>query len=395
MMRESTLPSTAATVAPTPTALAAPAEASVPVTLWVAVAAVTSAIIGIHWDVSWHRSIGRDTFWTAPHIAIYLCGVLGGLASAWLIFTTTFGKSDSPSVRVWGFRGPLGAFIIAWGGVAMLTSAPFDDWWHNAYGLDVKIVSPPHAVLALGIVTIQLGALILVLGHMNRAGEAARKQLELLFLYIGGLILVNELMFLFEWTQRAEMHAGFFYRNLSLAVPFTLVGLARASRHRWASTIVAGVYTATLLALLWILPLFPAQPKLGPVYNQVTHFIPNGFPLLVLAPAIALDLARRKLGDRGAWTLAAIYGLTWLVVFAAVQWPFAEFLMTPGARNWIFGQHYVDYNARPFWGNMRTTFGDYEQGAERLRNLGIAALLSIGLSRLGIGFGDWMRRIER
>jgi len=32
----------------------------------------------------------------------------------------------------------------------MLASAPFDDWWHNAYGLDVRIISPPHMVLAAG-----------------------------------------------------------------------------------------------------------------------------------------------------------------------------------------------------------------------------------------------------
>ena len=46
------------------------------------------------------------------------------------------------SVKVLGLRAPLGVFLAAWGGVAMLTSAPFDNWWHNAYGLDVKIVSP-------------------------------------------------------------------------------------------------------------------------------------------------------------------------------------------------------------------------------------------------------------
>ena len=32
----------------------------------------------------------------------------------------------------------------------MITSAPFDNWWHEAYGLDVKIVSPPHTLLAMG-----------------------------------------------------------------------------------------------------------------------------------------------------------------------------------------------------------------------------------------------------
>jgi hypothetical protein len=368
----------------------------VPLTLWLAGAAVTSAILGEHWDVSWHRSIGRDTFWTYPHIAIYLCGVFGAIAAAWLILGTTFGRRAEPSVGVFGFRGPLGAFVIAWGGVAMLAAGPFDDWWHNAYGLDVKIVSPPHALLVLGLFTVQVGALILVLGHMNRAGEADRRRLERLFLYIGGMILCNELIFLFEYTQRAEMHAGFFYRDLSIALPFTLVGMARASNQRWASTTVAAVYTVVLLGLEWILPLFPAQPKLGPVYNPITHFIPNGFPLLVIAPAFVLDLARQRLGDaRNPWLLAAVYGAIWLVVFAAVQWPFAAFLMTPSARNWVFGQHYIDYNARPFWGNVRTTFGDYESPAELWRTMGVALAISIGGSRLALGFGDWMRRIRR
>ena len=35
--------------------------------------------------------------------------------------------------------------------------------------LDVKIISPPHMLLAAGILAVHLGALILILGHMNRA----------------------------------------------------------------------------------------------------------------------------------------------------------------------------------------------------------------------------------
>ncbi len=53
-------------------------------------------------------------------------------------------------MRFWGFSGPLGAWVTIWGTFVMITSAPFDNWWHNAYGLDVKIVSPPHMVLAAG-----------------------------------------------------------------------------------------------------------------------------------------------------------------------------------------------------------------------------------------------------
>src|SRR2546427_2683244 len=39
------------------------------------VIAATSAVVGVMWDISWHRSIGRDTFWTPAHLAIYLGGV--------------------------------------------------------------------------------------------------------------------------------------------------------------------------------------------------------------------------------------------------------------------------------------------------------------------------------
>ena len=52
----------------------------------------------------------------------------------------------------------------------MLTSVPFDDWWHNAYGLDVKILTPPHVFLLLGMATVQLGAMLMMLAEQNRSG---------------------------------------------------------------------------------------------------------------------------------------------------------------------------------------------------------------------------------
>ena len=142
-------------------------------------------IIGGYWDISWHRSIGRDSFWTPAHVAIYLCGVLAGISSAYLILSTSFGNRQAAkesSVKVWGVRGPLESFVSAWGGIAMLTSAPFDNWWHSAYGLDVEIVSPPHVLLIAGILAVQLGVLILILGCMNRTEGVAAARLSGLFL---------------------------------------------------------------------------------------------------------------------------------------------------------------------------------------------------------------------
>src|SRR5260370_11878541 len=99
----------------------------VPWYIWLGVLAVTSSIVGIHWDISWHRSIGRDTFWTPAHMAIYLCGVLAGVVSGYLILSTTLDRNSplrESAVTLWGFRGPLGPLIPAWGGGSSLVSAP-------------------------------------------------------------------------------------------------------------------------------------------------------------------------------------------------------------------------------------------------------------------------------
>jgi hypothetical protein len=175
--------------------------------------------IGAHWDVSWHRSIGRDTFWTPAHTAIYLCGVLAGISCGYLILRSTFAPTEEMAancVRVFGLRGPLGAFLAAWGGVAMITSAPFDNWWHNAYGLDVKIVSPPHTLLMVGIFAVEVGALLLIIAEMNRArsaGPDAWRPLQRLMLYLFGLMMVLTMFFRMEYTWDVKLHNAGPYRN--------------------------------------------------------------------------------------------------------------------------------------------------------------------------------------
>jgi hypothetical protein len=59
---------------------------------------------------------------------------------------------------------------------------PFDNWWHNAYGLDVAILSPPHVLLMTGSVAISISSLILIGGAMNRSEGRQRTMLRGLFL---------------------------------------------------------------------------------------------------------------------------------------------------------------------------------------------------------------------
>jgi hypothetical protein len=369
---------------------------AIPWYLWASIIGVTSAMVGVEWDISWHRSIGRDTFWTPPHMAIYLCGVIAGISSAYLILATTFGKLPqmrAASVRMWGFYGPLGAFITAWGGVAMLVSAPFDDWWHNAYGLDVKILSPPHTVLAAGIFAIELGALILVLGYMNRADGEEKRRLNWLYLYLGSMIVINFQILTMEYTDRVLQHTGAFYIAVSFAVPATLIGIAIGSGRRWAATILAAVYSLFMASLVWILPLFPAQPKLGPVMNAVTQFIPPNFPLLLIVPAFAIDLVRGRIARWNGWLQAMALGSLFFGVFWGAEWLFADFLMTPAAANAFFGTMYRDYGTGPESLDARNLFAPPGSGFGTLMAIALGA--SIVMSRIGVGWGRWMGTVKR
>src|SRR5205814_1771045 len=90
-----------------------------------------------------------------------------------------------------------------------------------------------------------------------------------------------------------NQHSAGFYIISSTSYPLYLVAVARASRLRWPATITAGVYMTLVAIMIWILPFFEAQPKLAPIFNPVDHMVPPAFPLLLIVPAIAIDLVVR------------------------------------------------------------------------------------------------------
>jgi hypothetical protein len=91
-----------------------------------------------------------------------------------------------------------------------------------------------------------------------------------------------------------------------------------------------------MLAMIWILQLFPAQPRLAPIYIAVTHMVPPSFPLLLVVPALAIDLLLGRAGRRHDWLMSIALGLGFVALLLAVQWFFGEFLLSPAARNYFF-----------------------------------------------------------
>ena len=380
------------------------AERTQSASLWHAYTAVFGAVcvmVGVYWDISWHMSIGRDTFWTPAHLLIQAGGLTAGISSGYVALRTTFrgtAEERGASVGFWGFRAPLGAWICIWGCLAMLTSAPFDNWWHNAYGLDVKIVSPPHTVLAIGIFSIVVGALLLTLAQQNRATPDLRRRLAWVLAGTGGLFIMNFALFLTEYSERRMMHSAFFYQLTAAVFPFALAAMGRAIKLRWAATSAALFYTSTMLILMWIIQLFPATPKLGPIYQHVTHMIALSFPLLIVVPAVGFDLVMQRFGDRvGTVPLAVILGVLFVLAFMAVQWPFASFLVhNPLARGRLFNADNFVYWMPPRYEALTRRFDPPRPGSWPLF---VHVLIAMAIASVSAGYGlrrgDWMTRVRR
>ena len=367
---------------------------------------VSSALIvsGLVWDISWHRTIGRDTFWSPPHLLEQAAAIISGLSCGYLVLRTSFaGSADdkSRSVRFWKyFYGPLGAWVCIWGSLMMVASAPFDDWWHKAYGLDVKIISPPHAVLAAGMIAIQLGAMLMAVAAQNRSQTERVGRMGVVFTFAAALIVLMLQTVTMERTAYAnEMHSSAFYIITAIGLPAALVAFGRASRAPWATTRVALVYMAMGLLFMWVLQLVPGSPKLAPIYREVTHMVPPPFPHLLVFPALAIDWLLRRHRERRDWVLALKLAVAFVLVMLAVHWPWAEFMISPMSRNFVFGGDLFDYNSRQ--GDWQYQFWQLDRSGHNwnawlfAKRMSLAIVIATITARFGLACGRALSKVRR
>ncbi|MFD2874289.1 hypothetical protein ACFS5N_17540 [Mucilaginibacter ximonensis] len=375
---------------------------ALPVYVYAVVFSSFCIVIGLIWDISWHMSIGRDGLFAPPHMVTYLGAVTSGLFSGYYVLKLTFAGKQAEreqSIRFWKiFYGSLGALFCIWGAFTMITSAPFDDWWHNTFGLDVQILSPPHTVLLLGMINIQFGAMVSVMALQNREGSASKyspKALAVCFMLSSGFLLVMLYTIASEYLIRHDMHKVLFYQVASGLFPLFLVAISRASTSKWGATRMAAIYMMVMAALVWILPLFHAEPKLGPVYNHFTHYQNFHFPLLLIFPAMAIDIINNRLNAAPVLKALAL-GAAFTLVLLAVQWPFGSFLASPYARNWFFGTNSWYFGLDP---NYQYRFAlapwNVDTGAALIKGLAIAMLFALASAWLGLAWGRWMKSVKR
>ena len=263
---------------------------------------------GLYWDIWRHVVVGRESFFTPPHLVLYagfayvaLAGIVGSVSGA------IAPRWAGPRVRIVGLWLPVEFLLIGTGALFQAVAFPWDEAWHRlvAEGLVSETFwSPPHVMAIAGGIVSTFGFFLAVVLERTR-WNGARPALGLVGVALGAGLLLFSLQVLLGPMDFATSFNGQVLRDaiayptgVSLAAPAVLVLAVLAGRRPGLATVSAAIYTG--LRSLMVVGAFALPP-----------------PILFLAPAV--DLAFLVLGPRKFGLVAAtITGGMWAVLFYVV-----------------------------------------------------------------------------
>lgn len=238
----------------------------------VVVGALT-ALFGTYWDEAWHTDLGRDTFWSPPHMFLYAGPALVTMAlMLWLAAATL----QLGNLRAALSQGPLALGIV--GAAVTIASAPVDDFWHEVFGRDAVLFSPPHTMGLVGILA--LFASVLIESTRMRAGRW-------LTTFTSAAILGGFVVLTFEWDADVPQFANVFYLPILSGAAALALGLVhRVARDPWIGVKAALIYTGLMAAVVGVLR----------IMGHSTPIVPA-----LLLPAVAFDLLAQRRATRWLW----------------------------------------------------------------------------------------------
>jgi len=260
-----------------------------PVAGALAAAAGAGSLFATYWDDAWHTDIGRDTALIPPHLALY-----GGVAITGLVVV---GWALAALASTRSIRGALqqpGLLLASLGGAVTLAAAPLDAVWHDRFGRDAVLWSPPHMLVVFASTTMAIGLLAGVRPTKRGIVEAA----------LSALVLGSVMMTVLEYDTDVPQFSQTLYLPVVLAAGLFTVAVVRALIPRsYAVTRTVAFYVAMrVVVAAALLALGRSTPDL---------------PVAVVGLAAA-DLPWRGPVARYGATAAAVAALAWIAAAVSV-----------------------------------------------------------------------------
>ncbi len=233
--------------------------------------ALFSAVLAGTWDVWWHGALGRESFWSAPHLLLYTSVLVA-------IGTGSYGWWKTRE-RSWKWLAIV-LFLIP-------ASAPFDELWHRVFGVEpvnspLIIWSPPHVILGLTLI----GSFLFLFAHLRKDQDVVARHI------LQSVALASALSLALFLTSPLEpigpYHlVGFAGAGIGSGIIAAGFLYAQEQMRRFGSAIsVAGIFM--LLAAMNF------AEKMAPNLSIQPHDHPPGWLMIFscLVPAAVIDLLR-------------------------------------------------------------------------------------------------------
>ncbi len=235
--------------------------------------ALFTAVVAGTWDAWWHGALGRESFWSPPHLLLYF-SVLTAIAFG------VYGWYQTKE-KIWKRL----AFIL----LLVPVSAPFDEIWHRLFGIeDISspfiVWSPPHLIL-IGAV---IASFICLLPIIRRTEENEGQR------FFGALAFAGILSLLFFLGTPLQPIGpynllGFWGVGFIAALIFGLLLIAQ----KW----MPGMGGVTLVMFIFLtISAIGFGEKVAPHVVIQPHEHPPAWLIVFsfLIPAVFMDLAKRK-----------------------------------------------------------------------------------------------------
>jgi len=246
--------------------------------------ALFTAVLAGTWDVWWHGALGRESFWSPPHLLLY--------SSVLVAIGTGFYGWWKTREQAWKWLA-LVLFLIP-------ASAPFDELWHRIFGVEqvnspLIVWSPPHIILVLSLVS----SFIVLFFYLQKDEDLIAQHL------LQSVALASALSLLTFLASPLEPLGPYHLIGYSgAAVGSGIIAAAFLLAQQWMRRFGSAI---TVAALFMLIAAMNFSEKVAANVNIQPHDHPPGWLVIFscLLPAVLIDV----LYEKPLWLRGGIVGL--------------------------------------------------------------------------------------